>query len=231
MAREYTVRPSDTLAKIAKVFYGDALIARKLAEYNGIKNPDLIRVNQVIEIPSQRELLGGLRPTLTAPASGLTPPNGLPEILATFGDIYSLIRDDGSLDPRWETEYMAYTHLPFPIPLSWDLSKSVTKLYGHKKLTELLSNVFAEIERRALRTKVRTYGGCYNFRQKRTSRKLSTHSWGIAVDLNPDSNPQGSSGDMDPEVVEVFRQFGFKWGGDWSGRSKDPMHFKFCTGY
>jgi hypothetical protein len=96
MAREYTVRPSDTLAKIAKVFYGDALIARKLAEYNGIKNPDLIRVNQVIEIPSQRELLGGLRPTLTAPASGLTPPNGLPEILATFGDIYSLIRDDGS---------------------------------------------------------------------------------------------------------------------------------------
>ena len=139
------------------------MISRKLAQYNGIKNPELIRVNQVIEIPSRRELLGGLRPTLTAPASGLTPPNGLPEILATFGDIYSFIRDDGSLDPRWETEYMAYTHLPFPMPLSWDLSKSVTNLYGHKKLTELLSNVFAEIERRALRTKVRTYGVATTF--------------------------------------------------------------------
>ena len=36
---------------------------------------------------------------------------------------------------------------------------------------------------------------------------------------------------MDQAVVNVFRSFGFKWGGDWSYRSKDPMHFQFCTGY
>ncbi len=57
-----------------------------------------------------------------------------------------------------------------------------------------------------------------------------THSSGIAIDLNPETNRTGTPGDMDPQIVAVFKQHGFKWGGDWLGR-KDPMHFQYCSGY
>ncbi|MCU0972135.1 MAG: M15 family metallopeptidase [Gammaproteobacteria bacterium] len=41
----------------------------------------------------------------------------------------------------------------------------------------------------------------------------------------------GTAGDMDARLVELFEGFGFLWGGRWAGRSKDPMHFQYCTGY
>ena len=236
MARRYIIQKGDSLRKIAKNFYGDPVLAKKLAEYNGILNPDLIIVGQNIEVPSKSELLGEVvEPTTpggsTDNTTTLATPNGLEEILATFGNIYQFIAEDGRLDPQWESKHLRRTPLPFPIPLSWDPSQSVTKLYCHKKLVEIFPEVFAKVEKKGLKSKIRTFGGCYNYRPKRTSGKLSTHSWGIGIDLNPETNPQGKPGDMHPDIVEIFQEFGFKWGGDWSGKSKDPMHFQFCTGY
>ncbi len=230
MASRYVLRAGDTLAGIARKFYGESELYVKLAEYNGVRNADLIRVGQVLEIPSRRELEGAAQPPVVPP-SGLAPPNGLPAILAAFGNILEFIREDGSLDPRWEREQLGRASLPFPIALSWDVSQAVKGVQCHVRLTGILTDVFKAIDQRGLRESIRTYGGCFSFRSKRTSGKLSTHSWGIAIDLNPDSNPLGSSGDMNPAIVEVFREFGFKWGGDWAGRGKDPMHFQFCTGY
>ena len=73
----------------------------RLAEHNGVLNPDLIRVGQTIEIPSRRELEGAAAPPVVSPA-GLAPPSGPPVILATFDNIFEHIREDGSLDPGWE---------------------------------------------------------------------------------------------------------------------------------
>jgi LysM repeat protein len=47
----YTVVRGDTLSGIARRFYGDASLYGKLAAANGIKNPNLIRVGQVLTIP------------------------------------------------------------------------------------------------------------------------------------------------------------------------------------
>jgi nucleoid-associated protein YgaU len=51
--RTYTVVAGDNLSKIAKHFYGDANKWKKIFEANqdSIKNPDLIRVGQVLRIP------------------------------------------------------------------------------------------------------------------------------------------------------------------------------------
>jgi D-alanyl-D-alanine carboxypeptidase len=161
----------------------------------------------------------------------LTSPHGLDEIIATFGDIRKYVRPDGQLDPRWETNFLARVNLPFPLRLAWDLSQTITRMACHRRLTAVYASVFTGIQQRGLQSTITTFGGCFAFRPQRTGSKLSAHSWGIAIDLNPGSNLQGSDGDMDTGVVEIFQSAGFQWGGEWKGTTCDPMHFQFCTGY
>lgn len=71
-------------------------------------------------------------------------------------------------------------------------------------------------------------GGCFNPRLVRGSDAglaLSRHAWGAAVDINPSANPFGGPSRMEPRVVEVFRTWGFVWGGEWL--TPDPMHFEW----
>jgi D-alanyl-D-alanine carboxypeptidase len=161
----------------------------------------------------------------------LQPPNGLEQILATFGDVYEYIRTDGSLDPRWQADFLTKISLPFPLPLSWDAASSVNQMTCHKKLAGVFADVFRRIQEQGLEERVKTFGGCFSFRLQRTGSKLSTHAWGIAIDLNPQTNAQGSAGDMDAQVVQIFGGAGFTWGGEWPGKRKDPMHFQFCSGF
>jgi hypothetical protein len=161
----------------------------------------------------------------------LMPPGGLDEICATFGDIFGYIAADHTLDSRWQTEFLARIVLPFPIALSWDHSQTLSAITCHKLLATSFTGVFNRIQSSGLQSKVTSFGGCFSFRSQRTGTKLSTHAWGIAIDLNPETNAQGTAGDMDAELISIFRSAGFKWGGDWEGKTRDPMHFQFCTGY
>jgi hypothetical protein len=158
-------------------------------------------------------------------------PHGLEEIVETFGDIYDYIRPDGNLDPRWQADSLASVELPFPLPLSWDLSKSVRRMTCHKRMVEIFASVFGLVQMRGLQPEISSFGGCFAFREQRTGAKLSTHSWGIAIDLNPETNIQGSPGNMDARLIEIFREAGFEWGGNWPGHRRDAMHFQFCSGY
>lgn len=158
-------------------------------------------------------------------------PHGLNEIVATFGDIREYVGSDGQLEPRWQADFLERVSLPFPLRLSWDPSRTITRMTCHRRMAGVFSSVFGSIQERGLQGNITTFGGCFAFRPQRTGSKLSTHSWGIAIDLNPQSNPQGSAGNMDAGLIEIFRQAGFEWGGDWPGKTRDPMHFQFCTGY
>jgi LysM repeat protein len=229
MGQPYALKRGDTLARLAKRFFGDPKLAKRLADYNGIRDPNLVLVGQVLEIPSKRELLGEIAPEESS--LQFPPPNGLTEVIETFGDVASYISDDGTLRPAWYDDALARAQLPRPIMLSWDHSQFVTRILCHKKLVATFTELFRVLDQPDLRGSVKSYGGCFAFRPKRNGSKLSTHSWGIAIDINPETNPMGSAGDLDPAVVEVLRRFGFKWGGDWPGRQKDPMHFQYCTGY
>jgi hypothetical protein len=98
----------------------------------------------------------------------------------------------------------------------------------HRRPTGIFSSVIGSILKRGLQERINSLGG---FSSPGTGSKLSAYSWGIAIGLNPESNPQGSAGNMDAGLVEIFRRAGFEWGGDWQGKTRDPMHFQFCTGY
>ncbi len=229
MARTIVVKAGDTLSQIARTAYGSAAFTLQLADYNGITNPNILRIGERLELPALKELSRKQRqPVLPGP---LQLPHGLEGIIDTFGDISEHIRDNGHLRHAWESGHLTTAPIPFPISLSWERTRQIRGIYCHKLLAPVVSGLFREIEAEGLHEQINTYGGCYNYRPKRQSSKLSTHCWGIAIDLNPETNPQGSKGNMHPDLVSLFKQHGFTWGGDWSGKSKDPMHFQFCTGY
>ena len=62
-------------------------------------------------------------------------------------------------------------------------------------------------------------------------RKLSYHSWGIAFDVDWHRNGINMSDtplQRNPRWVEIFKNAGVRWGGDWK-RYKDDMHFEFVA--
>ncbi len=76
------------------------------------------------------------------------------------------------------------------------------------------------------------YGGGFNYRKKRGGTSLSTHSWGIAVDLDPARNGMGDTTPAIPLwVVEIFESHGWLAGYRWKGKSIDAMHFQRCVNY
>ena len=50
--QSYTVKSGDNLSKISKLFYGDANQYQKIAQANGLDNPDKIRAGQTLTIPA-----------------------------------------------------------------------------------------------------------------------------------------------------------------------------------
>ena len=229
MARPYIVKKGDTLAKIAQAQMGNRRQAVVLADYNALRTKKLA-VGSRILIPSTADL----RPRVVAlprAAAWPAPPVGLQGVLDTFGNIYSYIRDDGTVDPSWEVQTIVRVELPFAIPLDWDPTKSATGIRCHRLLAPLFTEVFRRIVADGLRSSIKTYGGCYQFRAKRNGSKPSTHSWGIAIDFNVKTNAMGTAGDMDPRLVALMEGLGFLWGGRWSGAGKDPMHFQYCSAY
>lgn len=96
----------------------------------------------------------------------------------------------------------------------------------HKLMLPQLRGALQEIVDRGLAGTLHTYDGCYvpRFIESNPSRSISLHTWGIAIDLDASTNYRGIRGTMDPQVVAVFKRWGFRWGGDWT--YTDPMHFE-----
>lgn len=75
-------------------------------------------------------------------------------------------------------------------------------------------------------------GGCFGPREVRaigstTGGSLSRHSYGVALDINTDQNPLGGVPHMDCRVVQIFRKWGFAWGGNFL--ASDGMHFEWVN--
>ena len=145
---------------------------------------------------------------------------------------------NGVPDRAWEDANLVGMVPPYRLVLAWAPAQAVRTIRVHRKCAESLGRVLAGIlahygsQEAVERARMHLYGGAYNFRLKRGGTTLSNHSWGSAIDLDPERNGFGrkwtdSIGMMPRPVVDLFAAEGWAWGGKWS--TADAMHFEAVT--
>ena len=126
---------------------------------------------------------------------------------------------DGTVrpDPAWVSANIRTMEMPI-----------IGQVTGHRVMLPQLKGALSEVVARGLGKSIKTYDGCYvpRFIGHDPSRGLSFHTYGTAIDLNAATNYRGIPGDMNRNVVAIFKNWGFAWGGDWS--YTDPMHFELA---
>lgn len=156
-------------------------------------------------------------------------PHGFQEIVTVYGDPREYLRGDGGPLARWERR-LTYVNLRRGIPLSWDPNINAIKIRCHQHAAVHVRQAFDAVDDAGLWEHLHDYGGCYNWRVQRNSNsKLSTHCWGIALDIDVNRNPLGRDPMMDPRIVKIFEQVGFYWGGNFA--NPDGMHMQLADGY
>jgi hypothetical protein len=146
-----------------------------------------------------------------------------------FGDPMQYVREDGSVRPEWEEKILVKIDLPRPMPYCGDRARLLTSTRCHRliasSLSALLSALFHDQE---VWNTINDWGGCYNFRSmRRVTGVLSSHCWAIAADADCADNPFGHHPKVHPRLESILNANGFLWGGGFSGKRRDGMHWEF----
>lgn len=129
------------------------------------------------------------------------------------------------ISPRWVAQNLTECRLAKANGKGKDV---VTRC--HHLVKEPLQHAFKEIAARGLWRLIHTFDGLWVARHMTWNprRPLSSHSWGIAFDLNAATNPyNGPISAENRALNEVLGCYGFAWGGDWRG-ARDAMHWELA---
>lgn len=163
----------------------------------------------------------------------------LPQIEKAFGKFEYIDIIDGSvkITDNWITLNIDVINMPL-----------VGRVECNKKITPILTKIFDEAQiiqsiKPIIDVKdFRSQGGCFVPRHIlwNKDKPLSNHSWGIAIDLNVNTNGYGEKPTQTPELVYLFKKYGFVWGGEWyktnadgtlNYATSDGMHFEVGTDF
>ena len=83
--------------------------------------------------------------------------------------------------------------LPYPHKLSWQLETVVNRFRCHEKVSDSIGRVLTRVfehygQDEISQLRLDVWGGCLNVRKMRGGDRYSMHSWGIAIDYDPESN-------------------------------------------
>ena len=138
--------------------------------------------------------------------------------------------------PNQNGTYLVSIKLPYPMRLAWDKNTKVNTMRCHKLVAQNFTNVFNDLLTHYGLAKIQElgidlFGGCFAFRAMRGGSDYSRHSWGIAIDLDPERNQLKETSktarfartEYKP-MIDIFYKHGFIS----LGREKnyDWMHFE-----
>ena len=107
----------------------------------------------------------------------------------------------------------------------------VTRINGVDKKLTAISNEFDDLPKE-MKKYVAPLGGTFKWRYIKGTHRLSTHSFGIAIDINTQYSDYWRwnknlkyKNRIPKKIVEIFEKHGFIWGGRWY--HYDTMHFEY----
>lgn len=138
----------------------------------------------------------------------------------------------GDTKAKVATKLTTITWLPGVV----DAKLRVTKVNGVDKKLTAISNELLKLPAQFHRF-LKNPGGTFNWRPIAGTNRISTHSFGITIDINvaeshywrnakPAKNGLYEYRNKIPmEIVKIFEKHGFIWGGRWY--HYDTMHFEY----
>ena len=119
--------------------------------------------------------------------------------------------------------------------------KGTITLPIHKKLVNPVKSAFNDMYNIGFKVR-KADTGSYNWRRMTTLPLQSHHSYGCVIDINWKANPLvtlsqiGKSAynpstnpySINQKVVNIWKKYGFSWGGDWTEK-KDYMHITYTN--
>lgn len=138
----------------------------------------------------------------------------------------------GHENPHWELANVAKLVPPYPMKFSW--GAPVEYLRFHKKCRDAFGEALLAIKKLyGTQADIEAHrmhltGGSLMVRLKRgSSHEWSIHSWGAALDIDPQHNPfpaEWRPGFIPLEAAACFEKCGLIWRG--ANGDDDPMHFQ-----
>jgi hypothetical protein len=144
------------------------------------------------------------------------------QVKARFGE-FAMRRTGGPglvQDPAWVRTHLVTAHVP-----------QLGVVTCNRALMRPLIAAMREVTVDGLGATVHTAdfqaeGGCWNPNVvPGVAGTVSRHTWGLAVDINVDTNPFGAAPHQNARLVAILRRHGFAWGGAWL--RPDAMHFEY----
>lgn len=102
--------------------------------------------------------------------------------------------------------------LPYRMRLAWEPSAEINRFKCHTKVHDAFLRVFTQTlaqygEERIRALRLDLFGGCLNVRTMRGGTQRSMHSWGIAVDMDPEHNALRMTRDNAAFAREEYEPF------------------------
>ena len=127
----------------------------------------------------------------------------------------------------FETTWMVLWQVPSDIKEKIQVLPKA--IYLNRLIIKPLEATFRALIAEGLHTEITSYDGCFNVRYIRgtenTSRSLSRHSWGLAIDFNAATNPLGGPVRFSEKFIAIWRNSDWTCGADF--KRLDGMHFEW----